>query len=54
MMSITLVLFTEDTGNLAVAMACVHPTCEIELMGMEIAFGFKILNIFKGRQGALF
>lgn len=48
----TLVSFTEDMGNLAVAVACVHPTCETELMGMATAFSFEIANMFKGRQGA--
>lgn len=54
MTSMTLVSFTEDTGNLAVAMACVHPICEIELTGRASAFSFKILNIFNARQGPLF
>lgn len=44
--------FTEDTGNLAVALTCVHPQWKIEFTGM--AFSFRILNIFKGRQKALF
>lgn len=54
MTSITFVSFTEDTANLAVAMAYVHPTCETELTETAVAFGFKIPNIFKARQGALF
>lgn len=53
-MCITLMSFTEDMGNLAVAVACMHPTCETELMGMAIAFSFKIPNMFKGRQGTFF